>query len=244
MSHRTYQNLDADLIVATVEQLTKRIEARFPEAGLRRVGNELLVITQRARERSRSISRPIYWLRCATLTFVAAVPLSILLLFVKMPVEVEAADFHDFHGLLEALDASTNIVLVLGVAILFLITLERRFKRRRALDAIHELRSIAHIIDMYQLTKDPERVIASIVVTEVSPKLQMNRAELGRYLDYCSELLALTGKVAALYVENFDDPIVLSSVNEIESLTTGLSRKIWQKMMILHRFDAGTTIQM
>ena len=28
----------------------------------------------------------------------------------------------------------------------------------RALKAIHELRSIAHIIDMHQLTKDPERI--------------------------------------------------------------------------------------
>ena len=240
---RNYQHLDADLIVFTVERLSKRIEARFPEAGLRLVCNELLLIARRARKRSRIISRPIYWLRCATWTLVAAVPILIVLLFVKMHVKFDAQHFHELPGLLETLDASTNIVLVLGAVILFLMTLERRFKRQRALDAIHELRSIAHIIDMHQLTKDPERLITNIVVTEASPEVKLNRAELGRYLDYCSEMLALAGKVAALYVEDFDDPIVLSSVNEIESLTTGLSRKIWQKMIILHRYDAGAPVQ-
>ena len=62
----------------------------------------------------------------------------------------------------------------------------------------------------------------------------MNRFELSRYLDYCSEALSLTGKVAALYMKGFDDPVALQAVNEVESLTTGLSRKIWQKLTILY----------
>lgn len=49
----------------------------------------------------------------------------------------------------------------------------------------------------------------------------------------CSELC----KVGALYAQNFKDTVVLSAVNELESLTTGLSRKIWQKIMILHKLD-------
>lgn len=57
-----------------------------------------------------------------------------------------------------------------------------------------------------------------------------------RYLDYSSEMLSLAGKVAALYAQGFSDPVALSAVNEVENLTTGLSRKIWQKIMILHTF--------
>ena len=45
------------------------------------------------------------------------------------------------------------------------------------------------------------------------------------------------GKVAALYGQSFPDGVVLGSVNELQTLTTGLSRKIWQKIMILHRFE-------
>ena len=48
-----------------------------------------------------------------------------------------------------------------------------------------------------------------------------------------SELLSLTGKIAALYVPRCDDPVVITAVNEVETLCTGLSRKIWRKIMII-----------
>ena len=47
------------------------------------------------------------------------------------------------------------------------------------------------------------------------------------------EMLSLVGKIAALYVQHFSDSVALASVNEVESLTTGLSRKIWQKVIII-----------
>jgi len=46
-------------------------------------------------------------------------------------------------------------------------------------------------------------------------------------------MLAIVGKIAAVYAQNIPDPQVVSSVNEVESLTSGISRKIWQKIMIL-----------
>ena len=69
--------------------------------------------------------------------------------------------------------------------------------------------------------------------TESSPDRKLTVAELGRYLDYCSEMLSMTAKIAALYAERFSDNVVLQAVDEVETLTTGLSRKIWQKIMIL-----------
>ena len=62
---------------------------------------------------------------------------------------------------------------------------------------------------------------------------RLGRFELARYLDYCSEMLSLSGKVAALYVQYLDDPVVLAAVNEVETLATGISGKIWQKIVIL-----------
>ena len=52
---------------------------------------------------------------------------------------------------------------------------------------------------------------------------------------YCSEMLSLTSKIAASFVQSFNDPVVLSTVNEIETLVTGLSGKIWQKITLLER---------
>jgi hypothetical protein len=132
------------------------------------------------------------------------------------------------------MEALANEVILVGAAIFFLVTMETRYKRRRGLKTLHQLRSIAHIIDMHQLTKDPERIRKSqFQPTKSSPKVEMDSFQLRRYLDYCSELLSLTGKVAAEYVNHFDDGPMVTAVNEIENLTTDLSRKIWQKIMVL-----------
>jgi len=56
---------------------------------------------------------------------------------------------------------------------------------------------------------------------------------LTRYLDYCSELLSLVAKLAALYAQTSSDGIVLQAVNDVEQLTTSLNRMIWQKIMML-----------
>jgi hypothetical protein len=120
-----------------------------------------------------------------------------------------------------------------GAALFFLVSLELRLKRRHALRDLHAFRSIAHVIDMHQLTKDPSVVVAGAVSTASSPERGMTRFELTRYLDYCSEMLSLTSKLAALYAQNLPDAVIIDAVNDIEELTTNLSRKIWQKISIL-----------
>ncbi len=117
--------------------------------------------------------------------------------------------------------------LVLSLAIIALVLL------MLVLKAIHELRALAHIVDMHQLTKDPESYFAPRGKTAPPAKRAMTSFELNRYLDYCSELLALISKIAALYVQDFQDPVLLDAVDDVEDLTAGFSRKIWQKITIL-----------
>ena len=148
-----------------------------------------------------------------------------------------SAEISDVSELVQTLEAGTNELILLGAGVFFLASVERRIKRRRALSAIHELRSVAHIIDMHQLTKDPERAKSIWVGTPHSPEAGLSAFQLQRYLDYCSEMLSLTGKLAALYVENFDDEVALRAANDVETLTSGLSRKIWQKIMILYNMQ-------
>ncbi|VAW72486.1 hypothetical protein MNBD_GAMMA10-585 [hydrothermal vent metagenome] len=130
-----------------------------------------------------------------------------------------------------------NDIIFIGIAIFFLVTAEVRIKRGRALEALRDLRALSHVIDMHQLTKDPAKISKNSTQTPSSPSRTMSAFELTRYLDYCSEMLALTGKISALYVQNFNDSVVLAAVNELETLTTSLSRKIWQKIIILHKFE-------
>lgn len=134
--------------------------------------------------------------------------------------------------IVQGLEAAVNLFILFGGAVWFLLTLEERLKRRRVLDALHRLRSLAHVIDMHQLTKDPTIVLDGRQ-TPASPARTMSQFELTRYLDYCSEMLALIGKLAALYAEKMRDGVVIDAVNDIENLTTSLGRKIWQKITII-----------
>ncbi len=228
MRHRS---LDAGSIATTIERLCQRVEVRFPGSGLAGVCRALDAVADRAAETSVWIGRPILPLRIAVGLLVALILAGLVVTLAALRAPVEPLTLGE---LVQAIEAGVNDLVFVAVAVFFLLTLETRLKRRRALRAIHELRSIAHVIDMHQLTKDPEWVLDRGRETGVLPPRTMNRFELSRYLDYCSEALSLTGKVAALYMKDFDDPVALQAVNEVEALTTGLSRKIWQKLTILY----------
>lgn len=226
-----YRNLDAEKIIRTVETLHNRIEERFPGAGLKSVCGELHSVAIKSQQRSSWIAKPLKSLRLL-------VALSITIMVAGLALIVRGSSLprtgFDLIGLVQVSEAGLNVVILLGAAILFLITTERRIKRGRALRAIHELRALAHVIDMHQLTKDPERALVRTTNTASSPKQELTPGELTRYLDYCSEMLSLIGKLAALYVQRFDDPVALAAVNDVEQLTNGLSRKIWQKITIVN----------
>ena len=134
---------------------------------------------------------------------------------------------------LPLIETVINDLVFAGIAVFFLWSFPERLQRGRTLALLHQLRSTAHIIDMHQLTKDPEQLRPSFTPTAVSTPLDMTRDQMERYLDYCSELLSLVGKTAALCAEESRDAVVLDTVNSIEELTTGMSRKIWQKISTL-----------
>ncbi len=227
---RQYRKLDAQEIVATTEKLHSRIQARFPGSGLGKVVAELADVARETVERTRWIQKPHFGLRI----FAAILTLGILAVLVGLFLQIRQFQFRDYVNSVQALDSSISSVVFIAAAILFLVNWETRIKRRRALEAVHELRALAHIIDMHQLTKDPESYFSK----ERQPTGQLQRRpmspfELNRYLDYCSEALAVISKVAALYVQDFQDTVLMDAVDDVEDLTTGFSRKIWQKLTLL-----------
>ena len=224
-----YRRLNEQQILRTLDQLVRRIEERFPGSGLGRVSRELRTLGDVAAADSVRLRRPIWPARISAGAFMVAVLVLLGSAFAALPA-FRIADWSDFFQGTEAL---VQEIVFLGIATWFVLGLESRFKRRRALKAIHGLRSIAHIVDMHQLTKDPERMLAGRSDTASSPVRDMTREQLGRYLDYCSELLSVTSKLAALYVQDFNDPVVLDAVSEVETLCGGLSAKIWQKITLL-----------
>jgi hypothetical protein len=232
-----FRTLDSVKLIGTLRKLRSRIEERFPEAGLAKVCGELTALAEENRGKIVAISRPHLPLRLGVATLLA---IGIALIaYVATIIDVKR-DTDNLFGVLQGIEALFNIVLLMGAAVLFLVTVEERIKRHRALKDLHELRSIVHVIDMHQLTKDPVAGASVGIATPSSPPRTLTPYELMRYLDYCSEMLSLTAKTAALYAQSLRDPVVVNAVNDIESLTANLSQKIWQKIMIL---QAGATGQ-
>lgn len=225
-----YRTLDKDRIIATATLLEKRIGERFPDSSLRNVAKELVALASDIGERTAELEKPIVWLRVVTVLAVAGAAAMFAMVGTVLSFDRISTGAFDF---VQGLEASLNTLVFAGVGFWTLVTLEERFKRKRALDGLHALRSVIHIIDMHQLTKDPAVLQAGFKPTKSSPSRTLTRAELTRYLDYCSELLSITGKLAALYAQALNDAVVVDAVNDIENLGTNLSRKIWQKIMLV-----------
>ena len=229
-----YEGLRADRIIATLEQLRDRISERFPDSGLSKVCAEVIETGRWSARDAARLARPNWLWRLVLFAMLAA----------GLAAQIYAAQLIHLTGfgasapeLVQGLEAAVNLLILFGGAIWFLLTLEERFKRRRVLDGLHRLRSLAHVVDMHQLTKDPTILLGPYVQTKSSSQKPMSRFELSRYLDYSAEMLALIGKLAALYGDRMRDSVVIDAVNDVENLTAGLGRKIWQKLTIISALE-------
>lgn len=226
------RQLKDDKILETAEKLRVRVADRFPDSGLAAVAGELVRVTEEAVDRAKSIRRPNYWIRVGLVVVGLLAVGGIVWEFATSPNAKDA-----LKDSLNFLDAYKGLGVYLVAAAAFLITLEIRWKRRKALRAVHELRAMAHLIDMHQLNKAPERI-----GTKDGPRMEngqlMTKDEVGYYLHYCTELLALVSKIGQLYIQDFPDTAATTAVDHCENLATGLSSKIWQKIMIIDRIDA------
>ena len=232
--------LDAGKVVDTVERLHRRIAQQFPGSGLSGVCGDLHEVARVTAARAAALAQP-YWVLRALVVVVVAVGLA---------AQIYVGELIDWRGILmraspvevaQGLNAAVNLLILASGGIWSVWTLERRWKRRRVFAYLYELRSLSHIIDMHQLTKDARVVLRNEHPVASASERRMTAEQLQRYLDYCTEMLALIAKLAALYAERTQDREVTDAVNEIEDLTNNLGRKIWQKIMNLGQLEEMRT---
>ncbi|MBN1817866.1 MAG: hypothetical protein JW828_10935 [Sedimentisphaerales bacterium] len=217
-------------IVGTIEQLRLRILDRFPRSGLSQICTQFLTLAKETDRQIEWIERPNWVYRLAVAFIVVVAVVAVVYVVGAMELKLETLSPADLATII---DSTFNEVILIGAALVFLVSIETRAKRRKVVRSVNRLRCLAHIIDAHQLTKDPNITPDSKDNTIHSPRRQLTPYELNRYLDYCTELLSLVGKVGFLYVQSFHDPVAVKSVNDLESLTTGMARKIWQKIMMI-----------
>lgn len=235
MTRDLHEPLEAGPVRSTVARLQDRIAARFPERGLRKVAGDLLTLIDEVASGAGAIQGRIRMARLASRALMALILAGTVVALVLAVRDTVRGDggFDSSLDVLPLIETMINDLVFAGIAVYFLWSFPERLQRGRTLALLHQLRSTAHIIDMHQLTKDPEQLRPSYTTTSVSQPLDLTRDEMERYLDYCSEMLSLVAKTAALCAEESRDAVVLDTVNSIEELTTGMSRKIWQKISTL-----------
>ena len=96
-------------------------------------------------------------MRGAVIAFVAALLAVLAFSVSRLRLEVGSITFIE---LIQVFESATNEIILIGAALLFLVSIEGRVKRNRVIKDINRLRSIAHVIDIHQLTKDPTVIIA------------------------------------------------------------------------------------
>ncbi|MCB8957134.1 MAG: hypothetical protein H6529_11740 [Nocardioides sp.] len=225
--------LHPEPVTETVRRLRSRIAERFPDRNLVHVVDELLGLVVQVRQqgsvaRGRTRTARVVS-RVLVLAIVAGTGVA-LWLALRDAVGDQGPDGLDWLPLIES---TINDVVFAAIAVFFLYSFPERLQRGDLLALLHRLRSLAHIIDMHQLTKDPEHLRPGFSPTDASADDDLDRDQMERYLNYCSELLSLVGKTAALCAEESRDAVVLDTVSTIEELTLGMSRKIWQKISVL-----------
>lgn len=223
-----FRHIEAVRLRETTLWLEKRIRATFPGRSLGQLAYDLRDLVGDVEARCAAIAKPNWPLRL--LVGVAMTTLVALL----------AATFRGMHWsvqesswaeLLQGVEAGLNELVMVGLVILFLSSLETRWKRGRALAGLSELRGVAHVIDLHQMTKDPQ--IAAARRAEGEEVDLLDPRDLAQYLSFCADLLSIVGKAAALYGQVLDDGVVLATVDEVESLSARAAGKIWQKLALV-----------
>ncbi len=223
-----FRHIEAGRLRETTAWLEKRIRATFPGRALGRLAGDLRDLVGDVEQQCIYLAKPNWPLRLLA-------GISILLLFVLVGATFSSVhwqlDTTSWVDLLQGIEAGLNELVMAGLVILFLASLENRRKRGQALSGLRDLRGVAHVIDLHQMTKDPEIALARRLEGEEVEKL--SGEELQLYLSFCADLLSIVGKAAALYGQVLDDSVVLATVDEVESLSARGAAKIWQKLAIV-----------
>ena len=232
-SSSRFQRLDGQAVRRSAATLEHRVASRFPDRSLWEVCREGVGLVDELNA-GPGISRR----RVRLARLLSRLGVVVIVLFLLGAVVLAAGDLLEEReaigplDMLPLLETLINDLVFGAIAVFFLLRIPERMERARVLRILHRLRSLAHVIDMHPLTKVPERLERG---SRDDGGLDLDRAELTRYLDFCTEMLSLVGKSAALFAEHTTDGDVLDAVEGIEALTSDMARKVWQKIGIIQQ---------
>jgi hypothetical protein len=208
--------------------ISNRIGARFPNSNLYTLSKELKKTLDSINSKIIEVAKPKWSIRIVLTSFVI---LSVFLIFLFIKFFIKKNHDSDIYNIIQGVEAALNSFVLIGASFYFMFKLEERMKEKVILKQINNLRMHIHMIDMYQLGKDP--LANPEMSTNFSNKNKLSNFEMGRYFNYCCELLSITSKMAVLFANENSSERISEAIYEIEILSSTLNRKIWQKIAML-----------
>lgn len=214
--------------------LESRIRARFPTSSLLNNASWLRVLVGNAPSETRAYQRRFMALRLVFVVIALAIAGGLIFAVYQLNLNYKPASLVDLAQLVES---GINDVIFLSIGAFFLFRIEPWIKRRRMLLFLGRLRDLVHVTQLLQMHKDPERVVRpDDRSTEVTPELGAIGTSaflMGKYLDYCLDMLTLISAVAAFVGRDVTDKQLRDGVWEIEELCSTISAKISNKTLML-----------
>lgn len=212
--------LDPARIIETAENLAREVGEKLPGSSLAGLAVKLLHVAHATEERARRARRPIYAIRVLSLLAISA---SLLALWYLLRHIHARWEFGTITEVFEAADAGFNLLILLAGALWFLITIENRIKRRKALMYIEELREFLHVIDVTQLFYTP-------LVYNPDPAAARTSATFDyTYFLFCTQMLAVISNLAPLYTRGAAGDSILRAASEVEMLANAITVKLLSK---------------
>lgn len=232
LTTETNNTLDTKKVLISISKLNARIEDRLPDSSLLVTCHDFHITALKCQEILNDILKPNYFLRIICGLVIAISLLGVFYGFTLIELKVQRTIF----DIATFAEASINNILLIGAAYYFIFNLEKRFERAKAIKYMNILSGYVHVVDMHQLTKDPHVYCEAYKFSsEHSPERLLSPFEFQRYLIYCTEFLSLISKVSAIFSHSIEDNAVAKNADEIENLSSLISNKIWQKLIILER---------
>jgi hypothetical protein len=225
-------------VAASCHLLSDRVHARFPDRGLDHHAQwfaqyvDRLVVAGPETVAAPLLFRLVSWLGGLAVGVLLFSPL----FFVR---RLDGLDH--LPVFLSSLDALSTVLAASIAAFFTMRSIEHAYVRRRAVAGLGTLRSFAHVTDMLQITKCPTHLLFPQGVGGEADRTAADARDeataLTHYLTYCSELYALTSKVAVLYGEWTTDALVLDAIDDVDDLCMGLESKTTQKILLLEQLN-------
>jgi len=212
--------LDPARIIETAENLARDVGEKLPGSSLAGLAVELSQIARATVDRARQARRPIYAIRVLSLL---AISVGLLVLWYLMAHIHARWVFGTITEVFEAADAGFNLLVLLAGALWFLVTIENRIKRKKALEFIEELREFTHVIDVTQLFYTP--LVYSPDPADARTSLSFDYT----YFLYCTQMLGVISNLAALYTRGAAGDSILRAASDVEQLANAITVKLLSK---------------